>query len=180
MDNKQALLALIFLLMPAIFGCGQKEQPEDNIMEVNTMKVESPDFKDGTSIPADFTCDGFNMNPNLILKEVPKEAKSIAIIMDDPDAPSGTFVHWLAWNISPAMIRISAGERLKAIQGKNDFGKLKYGGPCPPSGTHRYFFKLYALDTFIGLKEGSTKQELENAMKDHILAEAKIMGTYKR
>lgn len=142
------------------------------------MKIESPDFKEGKPIPSEFTCDGTNVSPALVFKDVPKGAKSLALVMDDPDAPMGTFVHWVVWNIPPGTKKVSKGEKI-ADQGRNDFGKLSYGGPCPPSGTHRYFFKLYALDIMLDLEE-ATKAELEDAMEGHIVAEAKLMGTYRR
>lgn len=170
------LLALLF-----VFGCAQKEvlKEEKFEKEVGNMKIESPDFKEGKPIPSEFTCDGANISPALVFKDVPEEAKSLALIMDDPDAPMGTFVHWVVWNIPPDTKKVSKGEKVSYPQGRNDFGKLRYGGPCPPSGTHRYFFKLYALDVMLGLKE-ATKAELEEAMENHVVAEAKLMGTYQR
>ena len=124
--------------------------------------------------------DGEDINPTLTIEDIPPEAKSLALIVDDPDAPMGTWVHWLIWNIKPNIKGFSKGENITFPQGKNDFGKLNYGGPCPPSGTHRYFFKLYALDTMLELGEGSNKKQLEKAMSDHIIEEGQIMGTYSR
>jgi Raf kinase inhibitor-like YbhB/YbcL family protein len=111
---------------------------------------------------------------------VPKNAKSLALIMDDPDAPVGIFIHWVVWNIPPDTKEISKGEEPRGVQGMTSFRRQRYGGPCPPSGTHRYFFKLYALDTELNLPEGSTKHDLENAMQSHIIAQAPLMGTYTR
>ncbi len=175
------ILVMLFLLV-AIMGCAQKPVLQEEISEeeVGNMKIESPDFKEGKQIPSDFTCDGKNISPELVFKDVPANAKSLALIMDDPDAPRGTFTHWVVWNIPSNAKGISRGEKIKYAQGMSDFGRTGYGGPCPPSGTHRYFFKLYALDTVLGLEEGSSRSDLEKAMKGHVIAEAKLMGTYQR
>lgn len=174
------ILVVLFLLV-AILGCAQEPVLQQEIgKEGDTMKIESPDFKEGKQIPSDFTCDGKNVSPELVFKDVPKDAKSLALIMDDPDAPRGTFTQGVVWNIPSDVKGISEGEKIVYAQGKTDFGRTGYGGPCPPSGTHRYFFKLYALDTVLDLEEGSSKVDLENAMKGHVIAEAKLMGTYQR
>ncbi|UCD14459.1 MAG: YbhB/YbcL family Raf kinase inhibitor-like protein [Thermoplasmatales archaeon] len=144
------------------------------------MKLSSPTFENGGSIPIEHTCDGVDVSPSLIFSELPENAKSLALIMDDPDAPMGTWVHWVIWNIPPNITGFSQGENITFPQGKNDFGKQKYGGPCPPSGTHRYFFKLYALDTMLDLRAGATKRQLEKAMSGHIMVQAELMGTYSR
>src|SRR3989344_1638301 len=133
------------------------------------MQILSSAFKENDFIPSKYTCDGNDVSPPLEFINVPKEAKSLALIMDDPDAPMGTFVHWVVWNILSSTKKISEGEELTFPQGKTDFGKLGYGGPCPPSKIHRYFFKLYALNTILNIRPGSTKQELEKAMKGHII-----------
>jgi len=148
--------------------------------EVDSMKLESTDFEDGKLMPKEFTCDGENISPALVFKDVPQGTKSLALIMDDPDAPSGDFVHWVIWNIPPDTKGVSKGERISYSQGNTGFGKTGYGSPCPPSGTHRYFFKLYALDILLDLEEGSTKADLEKAMEGHVIAEAKLLGTYQR
>lgn len=172
---------VVLLVLLFVFGCAQKEVLKEEIVkEVDNMKIESLDFKEGKPIPSEFTCDGANVSPALVFEDVPVEAKSLALIMDDPDAPMGTFVHWVVWNIPPGTKQISKGEKITYPQGKTDFGKQGYGGPCPPSGTHRYFFKLYALDVVLDLEKGATKVDLEEAMKGHIVAEAKLMGTYQR
>jgi len=145
------------------------------------LKITSLAFKHNEHIPAKYTCDGADVNPALAIENVPAGAKSLALIVDDPDAPAGTWVHWVVWNISPDTREIK--ERAVpsgASQGMNDFRKRNYGGPCPPSGTHRYFFKLYALDTVLNLGTDSTKAALERAMQDHILAQAEFIGLYKR
>ena len=142
------------------------------------LTVSSPDFKHEDYIPAKFTCEGKNINPSLNIKGVPKETLSLALIMDDPDAPGGTFDHWLVWNIHPAE-KISE-DSLPGIAGKNSSGKNKYMGPCPPSGTHRYFFKIFALDTTLHLPPHSGKQMLEQAMQGHVLAYGELIGLYKK
>ena len=150
------------------------------------MKLTSTAFKEGEPIPRAYTCDGLNVSPALEWSGVPKSAKTLTIICDDPDAPSGTWVHWVLYNLPAENIGLventPATESLRAggFQGKNDFEKIGYGGPCPPSGTHRYFFKTYALDVELPLKAGATKAELEKAMEGHIVGQAQLMGTYRR
>ncbi len=145
------------------------------------LRISSPAFEDNGSIPGKYTCDGMDVNPPLRIGGVPPGAKSLALIVDDPDAPGGVWVHWVAWNIDPAVAEIGEHSVPKgALQGINDFRKHGYGGPCPPSGTHRYFFKLYALDTLLSISANAGKTELEKAMKRHIIAETQIVGLYKR
>jgi Raf kinase inhibitor-like YbhB/YbcL family protein len=112
------------------------------------MKISSPAFENNDMIPSEYTCHGSDTSPPLIISGVPKEAKSLATIMDDPDAPMGIFTHWVVWNIPPQKTQFARGEKISFPQGKTSFGGKSYGGPCPPRGTHRYFFKLYALDLF--------------------------------
>ncbi|MEM3126574.1 MAG: YbhB/YbcL family Raf kinase inhibitor-like protein [Candidatus Woesearchaeota archaeon] len=142
------------------------------------MKLTST-FGNNQLMDSKYTCDGEDVSPELRISNIPPNAKSLALIMDDPDAPMGTFVHWVVWNIAPTKTVIKEGEE-PAMRGRTNFGKLGYGGPCPPSGTHRYFFKLYALDSQINLKEGATKAELEKAMQNHIIAKTELVGLYKR
>ena len=144
------------------------------------MKASSSAFENGGKIPSEFTCDGQDLSPPLSIIDVPKEAKTIAIIMDDPDAPMGTFTHWLVWNIPSHKTQFAKGEKLDFVQGRTSFGTTEYGGPCPPSGTHRYFFKIYALDTKLDLKQGSSVKDLEKAIRVHVLAESVLMGKYSR
>lgn len=144
------------------------------------MKISSPAFENNGMIPPEYTCDGSDISPPLVISEVPKEARSLAIIMDDPDAPMGTFTHWLVWNILPQKTRFEKGEKISFPQGKTSFGKKSYGGPCPPSGTHRYFFKIYAVDLVLNLKEGVSRTDIEKEMIGHVLAEASLMGKYSR
>ncbi|MBI4226400.1 YbhB/YbcL family Raf kinase inhibitor-like protein [Candidatus Roizmanbacteria bacterium] len=145
------------------------------------IKVASAAFKNGEIIPKKYTCDGENINPPLTIASIPAEAKSLALIVDDPDAPVGNWNHWLVWNIEPATKEISENSvPANTVLGINDFGKLEYGGPCPPSGTHRYFFRIYALDTKLDLPQGAKRGELENAMKNHIVDQGELMGKYSR
>ena len=144
------------------------------------MKLTSPDFEEGGMIPRGMTCDGGDVSPELNITGVPEGAKSLALIMDDPDAPRGTFVHWLVWNMPSGTDRMERGKEPPGAQGANDFGGKGYRGPCPPSGTHRYFFKLYALDEEPGLKEGSRKEAFEGAIEGHVIEKAELMGRYKR
>jgi len=150
------------------------------------IKVVSSAFQEGGMIPADYTCDGKNISPPLSWSGIPEKAVTLALICDDPDAPVGTWVHWVLYNLPASVKELPAGvppeERLAsgAVQGKNDFRKVGYGGPCPPGGTHRYYFKLYALDKALELKPGAIKKELLKAMEGHILAEGQLMGRYKR
>jgi Raf kinase inhibitor-like YbhB/YbcL family protein len=148
---------------------------------MNTLKITSPAFGMNCPIPSRYTCDGNDVNPPLLIENLPQGTQSLALIVDDPDAPGGTFVHWVVWNIGPETRAIAEdGVPPQALQGKNDFRQQSYGGPCPPSGTHRYFFKLYALDAKINLGAGAGKAALESAMKGHVLAKTELVGRYTR
>ncbi len=142
------------------------------------MKITSPEFEHNSLIPKRFTPQGADVNPALIIEGIPEGAKSLALIVDDPDAPMGTWVHWVVFDI-PVISRIDE-DSIPGRQGVNDFGRRDYGGPCPPFGTHRYFFKIYALDKELNLKEGIRKRELERAMQGHILDKAELIGLYKK
>ena len=144
------------------------------------MKLTSSAFTHNGNIPSEFTCDGSNINPPLSITDVPANAKSLALIVDDPDAPVGVWDHWIVFNINPSLNEIKQNTQPQGTPGKNSGGRNSYQGPCPPSGTHRYFFKLYALDTTLSLPEGSTKKQVESAMQNHILAKAELVGLYKR
>jgi hypothetical protein len=150
------------------------------------IRVESSAFSEGGAIPRQHTCDGRDSSPPLSWSGVPEAAKSLALICDDPDAPGKTWVHWVLYNL-PAATRalpegVPPGKTLSegGAQGTNDFRKLGYGGPCPPGGTHRYLFKLFALDREVALSPGATKDELLRAMEGHVLAEGKLTGKYSR
>ena len=150
------------------------------------LMVKSSAFKEGEMIPKKYTCDGEDISPPLSWEGVPDGTKSIAIICDDPDAPMGTWVHWVLFNLPPGTNTLSEAVPPEAVlengarHGINDFRKLGYGGPCPPGGTHRYYFKIYALDIVLGLQSGASKADLLKAMEGHVLSEGQIMGRYKR
>lgn len=145
------------------------------------MKIESTAFGHNGKIPAKYTCDGENISPPLAFLSVPKSALSLALIMDDPDAPVGLWVHWLLWNISTKTMTIREGETPKeAVAGTTSFGAAQYGGPCPSDGEHRYFFKLYALDIELELPKETVKEGLEEAMTGHVLDKAELVGLYNR
>ncbi|WP_068466432.1 YbhB/YbcL family Raf kinase inhibitor-like protein [Candidatus Protochlamydia phocaeensis] len=150
------------------------------------MIIESV-FEYQQPIPSKYTCSGENISPPLKFLQIPQHAQSLVLIVDDPDAPHGVFDHWIIWNISPHVTQLSEGapelKRLSPhpIEAKNGFGKKGYGGPCPPPGKpHRYFFKLYALDVPLALSEASSKKDVEQAMKGHVIEQAELMGTYQR
>jgi len=144
------------------------------------MKIKSV-FTDNTRILKKYTCDGDNVNPAIEISDVPTGAKSLILIVDDPDAPGGTFVHWLVWNISPNTKKIDEDSvPSNAVQGITDFRRNEYGGPCPPSGTHRYKFKLYALDTILNIPTNSKSSYVQKAMQGHILAQTVLTGLYSR
>ena len=150
-----------------------------------SIQITSSIFEEGGMIPRANTCDGPDVSPDLSWEGVPAETKSLALICDDPDAPRN-WVHWVLFNIPPqenhlpSEIPSDAVLNNNARHGKNDFGKLGYGGPCPPGGTHRYYFKLYALDTELDLDSGATRAQVEEAMQGHILAKGQLMGRYSR
>ena len=145
----------------------------------SSISITSSSFQAGGDIPAKFTCDGTNVSPALQIGGVPNEAKSLVLIVDDPDAPRGLFTHWIVWNIDPKTTRMAENSAPTAgVQGTNDFGKRNYGGPCPPSGTHRYFFKIFALDIKLELKPSARRAELDAAMRGHVLAQGELMGRY--
>ena len=188
MEKKSVYVLLLAILVGGVFLSAaikvvQKQEalsPKRNF--TNTMRVISKAFPPGELIPPRYTCDGKNISPEMRIFEVPESAKSIALIVDDPDAPAGTWVHWLVWNMSPATKIIPEGSVPEgAVEGITSFGAAGYGGPCPPSGTHRYFFKLYALDTVFELDPKKTRVgELEYAMERHIISKAETIGTYRR
>src|SRR5271169_5131444 len=148
---------------------------------MSTLKISSPAFKHNGHIPPKYTCDGIDINPPLTIENTPPGTKSFALIVDDPDAPAGTWVHWVIWNMGSDVQTIEENTvPTGASEGVNDFRKQNYGGPCPPSGTHRYFFKLYALDRSLTLNKNTTKADLERAMKGHIIAQSEVIGLYAR
>ncbi len=150
------------------------------------MKLTSKAFEHKSIIPSQFTCDGQDISPPLTWSEPPADTKSLALICDDPDAPGKTWVHWVVYNLPPSCRSlpeaVPGGKKIASggLQGISDFRKLAYGGPCPPGGTHRYFFKIYALDRMLDLESGATKAELERKIKGHILEQGELMGYYSR
>jgi len=148
-------------------------------MFMKKLSVTSPAFENNQLIPAKYTCDGDDINPPLTIEGIPEGTKTLALIIDDPDAPMGTWDHWIVWNI-PATTSKIAENTVPGTEGMNDFRKRSYGGPCPPYGTHRYFFKVYALDVKLDLSPTSRKSDLEKAMQGHVLAKGELVGLYRR
>ena len=192
MNRKCRYSFLIFLLagMLLISGCIQnkneinagKESPDtgkgDENVDIQNIKVFSSAFEANRTIPKKYTCGGENINPPLEFEGIPEEAESLVLIIDDPDAPMKTFTHWIVWNIEP-VAKIEE-DSIPGVEGINDFRKIGYGGPCPPSGTHRYFFRVYALNKQLELKAGASRKELESEMIGHIIAEGELMGKYSK
>jgi hypothetical protein len=156
------------------------------VPRMDTITIDCPAFNNKEPIPAKYSCDGADVSPPLSWSNVPAGAKSIALIVDDPDAPRGTWVHWVVYDLLPSRDRVEENiPKTDTIpgggkQGRTDFKRVGYNGPCPPSGTHRYFFKIFALDTILNLPAGKTKQDIEKAMKGHILAQGELVGTYTK
>jgi hypothetical protein len=174
----------MLLLLSGVFlaGCMQEkvEQGEKELQGAAKMQIQSAAFNDGQPIPRRYTCDGEDVSPPLTLGDVPEGAKSLALVVDDPDAPLGVFNHWIAWNLPADTEALSEGAQIEK-QGKNDFGERGYRGPCPPLGPmHHYRFKVYALDIVLDLPYGADEKQLEKAMRGHILAEGELVGTYQR
>lgn len=142
------------------------------------LKITSPAFENNSNIPKKYTCDGEDINPPLKLDGLPNETKSIVLIVDDPDAPMGTWDHWIVWNIPPG--KEIAENTVPGVEGMNDFQRQSYGGPCPPSGTHRYFFKVYALKEKLDLDVNSKKSDVEKEMEGKIVAKGELIGLYSR
>ncbi len=151
------------------------------VSEKEGIKISSPAFENGGKIPKQYTCDGGNVNPPLKIENALSNAKSLALVFDDIDAPGRSYVHWIAWNIDPGSKEIRENSVPEgAVQGVNGFKKRNYGGPCPPGRAHKYLFRIYALDTLLNLNPESTKKDLEKAMEGHILSRAQLTGLYKR
>ena len=183
---------LLFPLLLIIAGCAlgntkdnflsyEKTENVSRIAFMSSLKLNSKAFSHEGTIPSLYTCDGDDINPPLAIGGVPPESKSLVLIVDDPDAPLGNFDHWILWNISPKTIEIKQNSVPEgAVEGKNDFRKTAYGGPCPPEGVHRYQFKLYALDTMLTLGADARKKDVERAMRGHVLDETVFVGLYSR
>jgi Raf kinase inhibitor-like YbhB/YbcL family protein len=184
-----AVTILLFIALGTVFYLQKaseksKNSPEQRITskQSKNMKIASPAFENNTNIPSKYTCDGENISPALLMSDVPEEAKSLALIVDDPDAPAaGGFVHWVVLNIDPAQTKIEENSfPQNSIVGTNSAGQKAFASPCPPSGTHRYFFKLYALDAKLDLASSAKREDVEKAMAGHILDQAELIGLYKR
>ena len=147
---------------------------------MTTLKLTSSSFEHNDLMPSRYTCDGEGINPNLKIEGIPESAKSLVLIMDDPDAPTGTWDHWVKFNVSTTTKEIKEATEPEGLSGAGTAGNDEYRGPCPPDREHRYFFKLYALDTELALEEGVTKKEVEKAMEGHILDQAELIGRYER
>jgi Raf kinase inhibitor-like YbhB/YbcL family protein len=166
------LFVLVFLFS---YAMGQEAA------KAGGFKISSPAFENNGHIPPKYTCDGANVNPSLKIENVPSNTKSLALVFDDMDAPRGTYVHWILWNIDPNIKEIKENSVPEgAVQGMNDFKKHPYGGPCPPRRAHKYVFKIYALDTLLNLNPNLTKKDLEKAMEGHIISRAQLTGLYNR
>ena len=170
-------------------GCSNVDTQQEEIIgkgtpiiqnEVENMKLTSPAFEHNQAIPSEYTCDGLDISPELNIEGIPENTKSLVLISDDPDAPVRTWDHWIVFNIPPDTIKIKKNDEPFGIGGMNSWSRTGYGGPCPPSGTHRYFFKVYALDSELDIELGSNKDAIEAAMKGHILEKAELIGTYRR
>jgi len=180
--------AIMFLLL--ITGCSSPTaapQPETDLVVPDRMQISSPSFAYGEMIPTVHTCDNNDLSPQLEWQGFPAETRSLVLIVEDPDAPAGTWVHWVLYDIPPSVTNLPEGigaeESIPGFgtQGSNDFGNLGYGGPCPPGGNpHRYFFRLYALDTMLELDPGAKRDEVVASMEGHILDQGELMGTYGR
>ena len=186
-----ALMACVVLVAAGCGGgepapdAGKKAVPAQSARPAEgdgALDVRSPAFKDGGEIPTQYTCDGEDMSPPLAIEGVPDEASSLALVVDDPDAPGGTFVHWVMWNIPPDVAAVAEDEVPEGVTGTNDFGDAAYGGPCPPEGDgpHTYRFKVYALDVELDLERGADADELSHAMEGHVLARGTLTGEYAR
>ena len=174
------LRAIFVIISALVFSgfCGEESMAQPQGEGDGRMRLTSPSFKNGANIPAKFTGEGLDINPALDIEDLPAGTKSLALIVDDPDAPMKTWVHWVVYDISP--VSHIDENSVPGKQGMNDSGKKSYHGPYPPSGTHRYYFKMYALDKVLKSREGISKEDLEDAMKGSILSSAELMGLYSR
>ena len=172
-----------FILIGALwYLAGENGNPHDEALETTatTMIVRSPAFNHEETIPSKYTCDGDDISPPLAVDAVPEGTVSLTLIMDDPDAPNRVWDHWIVYNIPATTTRLGEASTTPGVSGSNSWGRLGYGGPCPPSGEHRYLFKVYALDTTLSLSEGAHKEEVLQAMEGHILESTTLMGRYSR
>lgn len=179
------LCGSLILLVGCVGAAAPAPTPTRELRAVQ-MKLTSPAFNEGGPIPAKFTCNGADVSPPLAWTDVPAGTKSLALICDDPDAPVGTWVHWVLFDLPPSLSGLPEGIPARptleggGVHGTNSWRRIGYGGPCPPGGTHRYFFKLYALDITLGLGNSATAKDVQAAMQGHVLGEAQLMGRYGR
>jgi Raf kinase inhibitor-like YbhB/YbcL family protein len=184
MTRPALVSALVLSVLAACSGDGvepviEAARQASQRSEGSSMRLTSSAFETGADIPRRFTCDGRDLSPPLDIHDIPVGATSLVLVMDDPDAPGGTWDHWVAFDI-PVSDIIEEGVGQLGVAGRNTWGRTDYGGPCPPSGTHRYFFAVYALDTTLGLPAGAEKSKVLEAIEGHVLAEARLMGRYAR
>jgi Raf kinase inhibitor-like YbhB/YbcL family protein len=173
--------SFVVILITALLTVSSSGATGKEGKKMGEFRISSPAFENSGTIPSRYTCDNIDVNPPLLIENVPSAAKSLVLIVDDPDAPVGTWVHWVVWNIDPGVSEIKENSVPKGgMEGVNDFRKHAYGGPCPPSGAHRYFFKLYALDRTLGIASHSEKAHVEKAMSGHVIASTQLMGKYRR
>ncbi|MFQ5661627.1 MAG: YbhB/YbcL family Raf kinase inhibitor-like protein [Candidatus Paceibacteria bacterium] len=165
---------------PRLVGLGPKEIINNEEQLMDTLKLTSKSFENNGNIPSRHTCDGEGISPELSIEGIDENAKSLVLIMDDPDAPSGTWDHWVKFNISTSTTQIKEGGEPDGASGVGTSGNREYFGPCPPDREHRYFFKLFSLDTELELEEGATKREVEKTMEGHILQQTELVGLYER
>jgi Raf kinase inhibitor-like YbhB/YbcL family protein len=177
MGSKLLLLVALAAAL-AVSGCVSEVE---EVEQMGNLSLASPAFQDNGDIPAKFTCQGDDINPPLEIGNVPGGAKSLVLIMDDPDAPMGTWDHWVVWNIAPETSGVPEDSVPQgAVQGRNSWGRSDYGGPCPPSGKHRYVFRLYALDTGLDLSGSSGKADVQKAMEGHVIGKTQLVGLYQK
>ena len=181
--GKQITIFLIIFFVASLVATtvsakGNNGSKVNKNMAIQNIKVFSSAFESNNTIPKKYTCNGENINPPIEFKGIPKEAKSLVLILEDPDAPMKVFTHWIVWNIVP-IAKINE-DSISGVEGMNDFRKIGYGGPCPPSGTHMYFFRVYALDKQLEIKTGTSRKELESEMIGHIIAKGELMGKYSK
>jgi Raf kinase inhibitor-like YbhB/YbcL family protein len=186
MNKIKTIIPVVLVIGVAFFVLSNKKNNEKNYGAVMKINLKSESFKENELIPSIYTCDGKNISPELKWDKPSNNIKTFAIIVNDPDAPGGNFIHWIIFNIPDSILNLPKEVTpIKNIPeevslGTNSFGHIGYNGPCPPSGTHRYFFNIYGLDTSLKLEAGSEENEILHAMKDHIVAEGELMGKYKR
>ncbi len=170
-------ILIMFFLQVFLFSYAMGQ----STTKTGELRISSPAFENGGEIPKKYTCDEANVNPSLKVENVPPNTKSLALVFDDIDAPRGTYVHWILWNMEPSVKEIKENSVPEgAVQGVNDFKKRHYGGPCPPGRAHKYVFRIYALDTLLNLNPNGTKKDLEKVMEGHIISRAQLTGLFKR